>query len=54
MFTYTIRIRHGLSTSADLLIFMILLGTAHMFLMASQQMLTVRCANCRGRDDAFG
>ena len=31
-----------------------LLGTGHMFLMASQQMLTVRCANAAGRDIAFG
>ena len=41
-------------TGAYLLIFTIVLGTAHMFLMASQQMLTVRCATGRGRDDAFG
>ena len=37
-----------------LLIFTILLGTGHMFLMASQQMLAVRCANARGREVAFG
>src|SRR5258705_22931 len=41
-------------SGAYLLIFTILLGTAHMFLVASQQMLTVRCASPRGRDDAFG
>ena len=35
-------------TGAYLLIFTILLGTGHMFLMASQQMLAVRCANARG------
>src|SRR5262249_56051516 len=37
-----------------LLAFTILLGTGHMFLMAAQQMLTVRCANARGRETAFG
>jgi predicted MFS family arabinose efflux permease len=37
-----------------LLGFTMLLGTGHMFLMASQQMLTVRCANAAGRDIAFG
>src|SRR5262249_60608276 len=37
-----------------LLMFTILLGTGHMFLMAAQQMLTVRCANARGRETAFG
>ena len=37
-----------------LLLFTILLGTGHMFLMAAQQMLTVRCANARGRETAFG
>jgi predicted MFS family arabinose efflux permease len=37
-----------------LLGFTMLLGTGHMFLMASQQMLTVRCANAKGRDVAFG
>jgi MFS family permease len=37
-----------------LLVLTILLGTGHMFLMASQQMLAVRCANARGREIAFG
>jgi predicted MFS family arabinose efflux permease len=37
-----------------LLVFTMVLGTGHMFLMASQQMLTVRCATARGRDIAFG
>ena len=41
-------------TGTYLLVFTILLGTGHMFLMASQQMLAVRCANRHGRDDAFG
>lgn len=37
-----------------LLAFTILLGTGHMFLMASQQMLAVRSATLRGREAAFG
>ena len=37
-----------------LLAFTILLGTGHMFLMASQQMLTLRCASPRKREAAFG
>ncbi len=37
-----------------LLVFTILLGTGHMFLMAAQQMMTVRCATARGRETAFG
>jgi predicted MFS family arabinose efflux permease len=37
-----------------LLGFTIVLGTGHMFLMAAQQMLTVRAATARGRDVAFG
>jgi predicted MFS family arabinose efflux permease len=37
-----------------LLVFSVVLGTGHMFLMAAQQMLTVRCATARGRDIAFG
>lgn len=37
-----------------LLVFTILLGTGHMFLMASQQMLAVRCASARGREVVFG
>src|SRR5262249_25584831 len=36
-----------------LLLYTVVLGTGHMFLMAAQQMLTVRCANARGRDLAF-
>jgi len=42
------------TSAVHLLVFTIVLGTGHMFLMASQQMLTVRCANARGRDAAFG
>jgi MFS family permease len=42
-------------TSAwHLLIFTIVLGTGHMFLMASQQMLTLRSASPRKRESAFG
>jgi predicted MFS family arabinose efflux permease len=41
-------------TAAHLLGFTVLLGTGHMFLMAAQQMLTVRSATLRGRDVAFG
>jgi predicted MFS family arabinose efflux permease len=37
-----------------LLIFTVLLGTGHMFLMASQQMLTLRSASPRRRESAFG
>ena len=37
-----------------LLVFTILLGTGHMFLMAAQQMLTLRCASPRKREAAFG
>jgi predicted MFS family arabinose efflux permease len=37
-----------------LLVFTIVLGTGHMFLMASQQMLTLRSASPRRRESAFG
>jgi predicted MFS family arabinose efflux permease len=42
------------ATGAHLLGFTALLGTGHMFLMAAQQMLTVRSATAKGRDVAFG
>jgi MFS family permease len=43
------------STSGlQLLAFTVVLGFGHMFCMASQQMLAVRCANMRGRESAFG
>jgi MFS family permease len=43
------------STSGlQLLAFTVVLGFGHMFCMASQQMLAVRCANMRGREAAFG
>jgi predicted MFS family arabinose efflux permease len=41
-------------SAVHLLAFTVVLGTGHMFLMASQQMLTVRAATARGRDVAFG
>jgi predicted MFS family arabinose efflux permease len=41
-------------SAVHLLAFTILLGTGHMFLMASQQMLAVRSASTRGREAAFG
>ena len=37
-----------------LLLFTVVLGTGHMFLMASQQMLTLRTASPRKREAAFG
>jgi predicted MFS family arabinose efflux permease len=37
-----------------LLLFMALLGISHLFMMASQQMLCIRCSGPRGRDAAFG
>jgi predicted MFS family arabinose efflux permease len=37
-----------------LLLLTALFGIAHLFLMASQQMLCVRCSGPRGRDAAFG
>src|SRR5262245_42604413 len=41
-------------SALPLLLFTVVLGTGHMFLMAAQQMLTVRCATAKGRDSAFG
>jgi predicted MFS family arabinose efflux permease len=41
-------------TAWHLLAFTIVLGTAHMFLMASQQMVTLRCATPQKRETAFG
>jgi predicted MFS family arabinose efflux permease len=41
-------------SAGHLLVFTVLLGTGHMFLMASQQMLTVRCASPQQRETAFG
>jgi MFS family permease len=41
-------------SAMHLLFFTIILGTGHMFLMAAQQMLTLRCASPRKRESAFG
>jgi len=37
-----------------LLLLTALLGVSHLFIMASQQMLCIRCAGPRGRDRVFG
>jgi predicted MFS family arabinose efflux permease len=39
---------------AGLLILTALFGVGHLFLMASQQMLCIRCSGLRGRDSVFG
>jgi len=48
----------GFRVSADsvtsLLLLTVLLGISHLFMMASQQMLCIRCAGQRGRDAVFG
>jgi predicted MFS family arabinose efflux permease len=41
-------------SAGNLLLFTIILGTGHMFLMAAQQMMTLRAATVQGRDAAFG
>lgn len=41
-------------TPWHLIFFTVLLGTGHMFLMAAQQMLTLRSASPAGRESAFG
>ena len=46
--------RFSAGSVTTLLLFTVLLGTSHLFLMASQQMLCIRCAGPRGRDAAFG
>jgi predicted MFS family arabinose efflux permease len=42
------------NSATHLLVFTVVLGFGHMFLMAAQQVLTVRCATMRGRESAFG
>ena len=37
-----------------LLLLTALFGIAHLFMMASQQMLCIRCSGPRGRDSVFG
>jgi len=39
---------------ATLLLLTVLLGISHLFIMASQQMICIRCAGQRGRDAVFG
>ena len=46
--------RYGAGSVTTLLIMMALLGISHLFMMASQQMLCIRCAGPRGRDAVFG
>ena len=46
--------RYWAGTVTTLLIMMALLGISHLFMMASQQMLCIRCAGPRGRDGVFG
>jgi predicted MFS family arabinose efflux permease len=41
-------------STTTLLLLTALLGISHMFMMASQQMLCIRCAGPRGRDAVFG
>lgn len=42
------------NSAAPLLLLTALFGIAHLFLMASQQMICIRSAGARGRDAAFG
>jgi predicted MFS family arabinose efflux permease len=42
------------SSIAALLLLTAMFGIAHLFLMASQQMLCIRCSGLRGRDSVFG
>jgi MFS family permease len=44
----------GAWSTTTLLLLTALLGLSHMFMMASQQMLCIRCAGPRGRDAVFG
>jgi predicted MFS family arabinose efflux permease len=46
--------RFSAGSVTTLLLFTVLLGTSHLFLMVSQQMLCIRCAGPRGRDSVFG
>ena len=46
--------RYGAGSVTTLLPLMALLGISHLFMMASQQMLCIRCAGPRGRDGVFG
>ena len=46
--------RYWAGSVTTLLIMMALLGISHLFMMASQQMLCIRCSGPRGRDAVFG
>ena len=46
--------RFAAGSLVTLLVFTALLGISHIFIMASQQMLCIRCTGPRGRDAAFG
>jgi MFS family permease len=46
--------RYWAGSVTTLLILTALLGISHLFMMASQQMLCIRCAGPRGRDGVFG
>ena len=46
--------RFAAGSVTTLLVFTVLLGISNLFLMASQQMLCIRCAGLRGRDLVFG
>jgi predicted MFS family arabinose efflux permease len=46
--------RYLAGSVTTLLLFTALLGVSHLFMMASQQMLCIRCAGPRGRDGVFG
>jgi MFS family permease len=45
---------YSAGTVTTLLLLTVLLGISHLFMMASQQMLCIRCAGLRGRDSVFG
>jgi MFS family permease len=46
--------RYFANSVTMLLVLTVLLGVSHLFMMASQQMLCIRCAGARGRDSVFG
>ena len=46
--------RYSAGSIVTLLLLSALLGVSHMFMMASQQMLCIRCAGAHGRDSVFG
>jgi len=46
--------RFSAGSVTSLLLVTVLLGISNLFMMASQQMLCIRCAGLRGRDSVFG